>query len=132
MVPEPEITEEERAAQERARACSQALGEPTASNVLFATSSAALSRDAHQLLDAVATAAGSCDTFSLRLAGHADPRGDEASNQRLSERRAAAVQQYLVGQGVAADALSAAGLGETRSLGGDLAADRRVEITVGG
>lgn len=130
--PEPEITEEERLAQERAAACRSALTSASSTNVLFATSRATLDRDARTLLDGVVAAAGSCDAYSLALAGHADPRGEEAYNQGLSERRAESVKRYLVGEGLSEEAISTSGYGESRSLGGSLEADRRVEIGVGG
>lgn len=49
---------------------------------------------------------------SVLIEGHTDARGRESYNQRLSERRAAAVKAYLVGRGVAADRLEAVGRGE--------------------
>lgn len=130
--PEPEISEEERLAQERASACRSALDAASSSNVLFATSSSSLDRGARSLLDGVIEAAGSCDEYSLSLRGHADPRGEQDYNQGLSERRAASVKDYLVGEGLSGDSISTAGFGETRSLGGSLEEDRRVEIVVGG
>jgi peptidoglycan-associated lipoprotein len=42
----------------------------------------------------------------------ADPRGSVLYNQRLSERRAKAVKDYLVAHGVAADRIVNAGSGE--------------------
>jgi OmpA-OmpF porin, OOP family len=47
------------------------------------------------------------------IEGHTDSIGSEAYNQRLSERRAMAVKDYLVSQGVAADRLEAVGRGES-------------------
>ncbi len=46
------------------------------------------------------------------ISGHTDRIGDDKYNQRLSERRAAAVKQYIAGQGIAADRLHAIGHGE--------------------
>jgi outer membrane protein OmpA-like peptidoglycan-associated protein len=55
--------------------------------------------------------------FRFRIEGHTDTVGDPASNQALSERRAAAVRDYLVAKfGVAPDRLVAVGLGETQPL----------------
>jgi outer membrane protein OmpA-like peptidoglycan-associated protein len=48
---------------------------------------------------------------TLLLEAHADPRGGEAYNEKLTERRAARVKSFLVEQGVPADRL------ETRALG---------------
>lgn len=48
---------------------------------------------------------------TLVLEAHADPRGGEAYNEKLTERRAAKVKSFLVEQGVPADRL------ETRAMG---------------
>lgn len=54
-------------------------------------------------------------TSRASLEGHTDSRGSEDYNQSLSERRAAAVQQYLVDvEGISADRLSSAGFGESK------------------
>lgn len=53
------------------------------------------------------------DTGPLLITGHADRIGSERYNQRLSERRANAVRDYLVEQGVGAQRLSVQGKGES-------------------
>ncbi|MDO7876855.1 OmpA family protein [Hymenobacter sp. ASUV-10] len=53
----------------------------------------------------------------LRLEGHTDNVGDDKNprpNQFLSEQRAEAVRNYLLGQGIAAERLSTAGYGGSR------------------
>jgi OOP family OmpA-OmpF porin len=77
--------------------------------------------------------------------GHADRIGSDKYNQKLSERRAAAVKDYLVGKGVEANRVYAEGKGEKQPVTGDtcgksvkktkkliecLQPDRRVEIEV--
>ena len=53
----------------------------------------------------------------VRIAGYTSTSGTEAYNQKLSERRASAVREYLVNEGViAADRLSIIGYGETRPV----------------
>jgi len=70
--------------------------------------------------------------FRFTIAGHTDAVGDAAYNQTLSERRAKAVQDYLVFHyGVDAQRVKAVGYGKTRLL--DAAnptsgANRRVQI----
>jgi outer membrane protein OmpA-like peptidoglycan-associated protein len=46
------------------------------------------------------------------VTGHTDPIGTEQYNQKLSERRADAVRDYLVSKGVPKDRIEAIGLGE--------------------
>lgn len=48
--------------------------------------------------------------------GHADRFGTDAYNQKLSEKRAAAVKAYLVGKGVDANRVFAEGKGETQHV----------------
>lgn len=52
---------------------------------------------------------------SVAIVGHTDYMGAAAYNQRLSERRAAAVKDYLVAGGVAADKISTSGKGESEA-----------------
>lgn len=49
----------------------------------------------------------------LLVTGHADRIGTTKYNQKLSERRAAAVKTYLVSKGVAADRVKTVGKGES-------------------
>jgi OOP family OmpA-OmpF porin len=46
------------------------------------------------------------------VTGHTDPLGTDAYNQKLSERRADAVRDYLVSKGVPKEKIEAIGLGE--------------------
>lgn len=70
---------------------------------------------------------------SARLEGHADERGSREYNIALGERRANAVRDFLVLQGVSASSLEVVSYGEERPLatGSDessYAQNRRVEI----
>ena len=49
----------------------------------------------------------------LLVTGHADRIGSDKYNQKLSERRAAAVKTYLASQGIAADRVKTVGKGES-------------------
>lgn len=63
------------------------------------------------------------------LQGHADPRGDEAMNQRLSLARVASVKRYLTRHGVDAERIETAALGISDPRDSD-AESRRVEIEI--
>jgi len=52
----------------------------------------------------------------IRISGHTDDVGDDTYNQKLSERRAASVAQYLISRGVPAARLEAVGYGESRPI----------------
>jgi outer membrane protein OmpA-like peptidoglycan-associated protein len=69
--------------------------------------------------------------FRFLLAGHTDARGPPDYNQRLSERRAAAVQRYLAGTKIDPEKIKIVGFGKTRLLDEkqpDSPRNRRVEI----
>ena len=74
------------------------------------------------------------DSFaSVRLEGHADERGSREYNIGLGERRAQAVRQLLMIQGVNASQIQTVSFGEDRpdamgSSESDYARNRRVEI----
>ena len=54
--------------------------------------------------------------FSAEVSGHTDNVGAPAYNLKLSDARAAAVKNWLVQQGVAADRITSRGYGDTRPL----------------
>lgn len=67
--------------------------------------------------------------------GGALQRQGVSSNQVLSEKRAAAVMQYMIAQGVKPDLVTAQGLGETQPIASNASAqgraqNRRVEVSL--
>lgn len=52
----------------------------------------------------------------LLITGHADRIGSDQYNQKLSERRAESVKEYLTGQGIEASRLHTVGKGETQPV----------------
>ncbi|MBT2339572.1 MULTISPECIES: OmpA family protein [Pseudomonas] len=75
-------------------------------------------------------------TAQLRVTGHTDSVGSDAYNQRLSEKRAHSVMQYLVEQGVPrASFVSVSGAGESQPVADNKTADgralnRRTEVRI--
>jgi outer membrane protein OmpA-like peptidoglycan-associated protein len=76
---------------------------------------------------------------SLRIAveGHTDSTGSDELNQRLSERRAESVRNYLVSQGLDAAMLTSEGFGKNMPIADNSTRDgrqqnRRVELIVSG
>ena len=58
-------------------------------------------------------------TFSSSRAiieGHTDSQGSDSLNKRLSQQRAAAVFDYLVGQGIERNRMNPSGFGEERPI----------------
>jgi hypothetical protein len=70
--------------------------------------------------DAILTAGG-----DWQLAGHTDDRGSRIHNQALSEQRAMAVRDWLVGAGVPAERLTAAGFGFDQPIADNATAEGR-------
>lgn len=71
----------------------------------------------------------------VRIDGHTDATGGAAYNQQLSERRAAAVRDMLVSDGIAGDRIQTQGFGEANPIAPNNTAagrkvNRRTEITV--
>lgn len=73
----------------------------------------------------------------VEIVGHTCSIGSDAYNQKLSERRAAAVKDYLVKKGVPAGKITTSGMGEKAPAASNKTKDgraqnRRVEVTVKG
>jgi outer membrane protein OmpA-like peptidoglycan-associated protein len=66
----------------------------------------------------------------LEVQGYTDTTGGNEANQRLSERRAAAVRDYLVEGGVDPEVLTSRGFGETTEFGPELSDNRRVRFAL--
>lgn len=99
----------------------------------FDTNSAKLKPTADAKLQQVVDFANRYPEANLEVTGHTDDRGSESYNQKLSERRAAAVKAYLVGKGIAGDRIDAMGYGETMPIADNKtkegrAINRRVEV----
>lgn len=77
------------------------------------------------------------DIEHIDIAGHTDSTGAEAYNQDLSMRRAIAVKNFLIDEGIDPRTLSTIGYGESRPIADNgtaagRAQNRRVEVTLRG
>ena len=83
-------------------------------------------------LNAYAKELASFPSVHIDLKGFADPRGDAAANQRLSERRAKWVKGKLIELGIAPQRISTQGMGATGQAEGsqNLSKQRRVDATM--
>lgn len=106
-------------------------------SVLFASSKSDLLPAAQIKLNSVADTLSQQDPDSKMIVeGHTDSQGGVSYNQDLSQRRAQTVRDYLVSRGIAADRVTAAGFGSSRSVADNnspegRANNRRVEIVIG-
>ena len=82
--------------------------------VYFGTNRYDLSPQEARKLDNLARALSHSSDRAVSIAGHASTEGTERHNQTLSENRANAVRDYLVGKGVPNARISTQGFGESR------------------
>jgi outer membrane protein OmpA-like peptidoglycan-associated protein len=104
-----------------------------AKNIFFETGSYKLLSRSFSALDNVVRILKEKPDLKLIIEGHTDNRGTGESNQILSENRAKAVLNYLLGKGVSPTRLISAGYGQDRPIGDNntsngRANNRRVEM----
>lgn len=93
--------------------------------------------EGRQILNQVAEQVSAIELETLIATGHTDSTGPDAYNQKLSERRANSVKEYLVSRGVPADRIYTEGKGESEPVATNAtregrAQNRRVEIEIVG
>ena len=106
-------------------------------DVLFSTGSAALQEGAALRLQPLVNYLRGNPNVQVRIDGHTDSQGSDATNQSLSARRAESVRQAIASAGIDAARISAVGHGESQPVAsnGNAAGrqqNRRVEITLVG
>lgn len=89
-----------------------------AADALFDFDKAVLRPEGKAKLDELASKIGQINLEVIIAVGHTDRVGKDAYNQKLSEKRAAAVKEYLVSKGVEANRVYAEGKGEKQPLAG--------------
>jgi outer membrane protein OmpA-like peptidoglycan-associated protein len=107
------------------------------SDVLFDSGKYTLKPGAREKLAKVSGIILAHPGLNLQIEGHTDSVGSEEYNQRLSEKRANSVRDYLVAQGLPGDSVSAKGLGKTAPVTTNYTPvgrqqNRRVEMVVSG
>lgn len=115
-------------------------------DAFFAFDESALKPEGKAMLDGLVSRIEGATYDNIVATGHTDRFGGAAYNQKLSERRAQSVKDYLVGRNIPASRIDAAGKGETQPVtgGGEcggarnariiacLQPDRRVDIEMQG
>lgn len=104
-------------------------------NITFDTALADIKPQAYTALNNLARTLEQFTDTRIIVAGHTDSEGSDADNQRLSNRRAYSVRNYLIDQGVGAHRMQAIGYGEGRPVADNGTAEgraknRRVEISL--
>ena len=107
----------------------------TLGDVLFATGSSDLQKDANNSLNKLVSFLNQYPDRQVLIEGHTDDVGSVEFNRGLSERRAESVRGSLRQQGIASRRLATAGLGMERPVANNGTAagrqqNRRVEIII--
>ncbi len=105
------------------------------SGLLFDFDAAVVKPAAQANLETLARSLDKYKDTELLIAGHTDSVGSDSYNQQLSERRARAAADFLIGQGVSASRLRTVGMGEREPVASNdteagRASNRRVEIAI--
>lgn len=107
--------------------------------VNFELDSAKLTPNAKSILDGVADSLLAVQSIQVEVQGHTSSEASDEYNLKLSDNRAEAVRQYLIGRGVAADRMTVKGYGETTPIadnnteaGRELNRRVALEVTSGG
>ena len=105
-------------------------------HIEFETGSALIRPDSYKMLDEIFESAVVAEGLKLGVYGHTDNNGSDEVNGPLSEKRAAAVKDYLLGKGLAANRIETKGYGSARPVADNNTAagrtrNRRVEIVLG-
>lgn len=152
---DPDLVKKAEPAKEAAKPAAAPAPKPTpkpaaekitlAADTLFDFDKATLRPAGKQSLDDLVAKIKDIKLEVIIAVGHADRLGSDAYNQKLSEKRAASVKDYLVGKGMEANRVYTEGKGEKQPVTGDkcgksekkskklidcLQPDRRVEIEV--
>jgi outer membrane protein OmpA-like peptidoglycan-associated protein len=85
-------------------------------NVYFETGKSDLDAQAKAELDILAEIMKENASLAIEIGGHTDSKGSDESNQKLSERRAQSVLNYLISKGIKSDRLTSKGYGESQPI----------------
>ncbi len=106
----------------------------TFNEISFDVGKANITPNSYPFLDEIAAALGARPQLTVIVEGHTDNTGSRATNMDLSQRRAQAVVDYLVGKGVSPSRVSAKGFGPDRPIADNAtrlgrSKNRRVQFT---
>lgn len=105
------------------------------SGILFDINQSDLKTNARTNIENLAKSLQNNPETDILILGHTDATGTENYNMKLSERRAAEVKSYIIGQGISSTRLSTQGRGEMEAIADNETEDgralnRRVEIVI--
>ena len=103
----------------------------TFGDILFDFDSYTIKKEGQEILKVVAEELRQKNQLKIRIIGHADQSGDERYNVELSLKRAMAVANFFLSNGIIIDRISAFGYGEYKPLtveNSEFDRNRRVEL----
>ena len=86
------------------------------SDILFDFDSAIIKPEYYPVLADITFVLNSNPDLKIEIQGNTDNFGPESYNKMLSEKRAQAVKEYMVGKGIKSERLKAVGFGATRNV----------------
>ena len=106
-----------------------------ARNIYFLSGKDVLQKKSYTQLSNVAAILKSDNTLRLHVTGHTDNTGSDAVNDALSAKRAIAVKEYLINQGIEGERITTLGMGSSQPIADNATAagrskNRRVEMTI--
>jgi OOP family OmpA-OmpF porin len=104
-------------------------------NLNFEYGKAIIKAESFPFLDELADVLVKEPTWKIKIVGHTDNVGSDASNLELSKKRSIAVSNYLVSKGVDASRIATDGKGESMPIASNETSEgrdknRRVEFTI--
>jgi OOP family OmpA-OmpF porin len=103
--------------------------------ILFDSGKSTFKNQSYTVLQSIGDILKEYPNSNFMIEGHTDSDGSNQLNQTLSENRAAAVKNYLIEKGIAAERLKSTGFGETKPIDTNKTAkgkanNRRVEVSL--
>lgn len=93
--------------------------------VEFETGSATLTAESHLQLDTVVEYMTYKKSARIEISGHTDNVGKKKANKKLSQKRADAVREYLIAQGIDGSRITAVGYGDEKPIASNKTAEGR-------
>jgi outer membrane protein OmpA-like peptidoglycan-associated protein len=105
------------------------------SGLMFDLNKSNLSTETQTNLTQLASTLKKYDDTNILIEGHTDASGTSKYNQDLSEKRAASVRSFLLGQSIASERMTAIGYGEEQPIASNKTEagsqqNRRVEVAI--
>jgi outer membrane protein OmpA-like peptidoglycan-associated protein len=95
--------------------------------IQFETAKATLKASSYPMLDEIVSIMAEYTDYKLKMGGHTDSNGSNATNLKLSQARVDAVKNYLIRKGVDSGRIEATGYGEEQPIATNKTAAGRAE-----